>query len=1161
MAHSAQFDFSILAIVKPGIDEALAGTGARLEQYLDRPEANAVSLEAARSELHRLYGVLKMVRLNGVAAFCAELEQVLNELAANPHQVSGMHREVLRQALSALAHYLDALADGADNAALRLFPHYQELQQLRGLEMAFELDLFYPDLDAPLPQAVLNKSLQGDVTVHLKSLRSQYQQGLMRWLRQDDVSAALQLMQQAVENVICCAPPDNGRAFWWIASGLLDCLKFDGLPPELNARKLLGRIDQQMRTIAGSHSGDVEPVLNEMLYLVGRSNTVSTLVETIKQVYALDNYLPELSTSAQEEVAQRLDSLRNRLRAAEEAWEHCAAGDKAACEKFIECTHQLSSKSEKLDHNALGYLIDQIHSLSKYASNPAGAQLISSDMAMALLLSGSGIEHYHHLDSGYQEQARILSERILAAARQQPEDQESLAKLVQLHCRMAQGHVMAPLAREMLANLQHVEHGLNAFFGDTAKPDELPKLLRLLNQIYGGLHLASLVQAEQLLLSVQQNVRRFAQGSNSPKPLESHALANAVSALENYLQQRERGQAGDVAPLLAASAQLDQLQQVPAQKTTVHAEQPHVAADDLMAAARLIEGRTEPETQPSTPAAHAIPGQPGNELPADDELQGLVNQPVTGSNHPGNGAVAEPSGAAQPPVIARFPEPPERPENPANPGKPDVQDDIDEQLLPVFMEEADDLCPKIAAGLRKWREQPHDEQQAQLLKRLLHTLKGSARMAGGMRIGEIVHDMEDRVLAVATLFDQPGYWESLDSDSDRIAELLEELRSGKINVPALDNAAPQRRATDPPGTGHLAERRTLKTGAERALQGDLLRVRSDVVDTLINEAGEIGLACSRMETGMRACKEGMLEMTDSLAHMRKQLHELEIQAGSQMQTRVAPPADRAEQFGALEPDHVTRWQELTRAMNERMRDMQTVQQSLLENIDETGVALSMQARINRALQERLASVRLAPFSSISERLYRVVRQAAKELNKRANLELTGTGVEMDRSVLEKMTAPIEHLLRNAIVHGLEDEQTRRAAGKNPTGEICLGLREADNEIVFEFSDDGAGLNLAALREKAQASGLLQPDEAVSDEQLAQMIFVSGLSTANQVTEMAGRGVGMDVVRSEIAALGGRIDVSSKRGEGTRFTIHLPLTLSAQQIRQRHQQQQDQPEHD
>jgi chemosensory pili system protein ChpA (sensor histidine kinase/response regulator) len=510
-------------------------------------------------------------------------------------------------------------------------------------------------------------------------------------------------------------------------------------------------------------------------------------------------------------------------------------------------------------------------------------------------------------------------------------------------------------------------------------------------------------------------------------------------------------------------------------------------------------------------------------------------------------AVAEPVGSAESvlqPVVLTIAKPAE---GYVEADKPRVYDDLDDQLLPVFLEEAEDLCPKISETLRAWREPPHEEQKEQLLKRLLHTLKGSSRMVGAMRIGEIAHDMEDRVLAAAGLRDEAGYWDGLESDFDRIMALIEELSGGK---PAEEpKPVPTgRRATDQPaGVERRADRRALEPGAERAVVGAMLRVRSDVVDRLVNEAGEINVARSRVESEMRVFKENLLELTASVMRLRHQLREVEIQAESQMQARVSLAKDNAEQFDPLEFDRFTRLQELTRFMNESVHDVQTVQQSMLKNLEENAVVMLTQGRLNRELQQGLMNVRMVSFNSINDRLYRIVRQTGKELNKRANLELQGTNVELDRSVLEKMIAPFEHLLRNSIVHGLENDQQRTQSGKLPIGEIRLSVRQENNEVVFEFSDDGAGLNFAKLREKAVASGSIQADEEVSDDQLAQLIFTPGLSTASEITEIAGRGIGMDVVRSEIAGLGGRIDVSSKRGQGTQFLIHLPLTLAVTQV--------------
>jgi chemosensory pili system protein ChpA (sensor histidine kinase/response regulator) len=313
------------------MDASLGEISASLEQFLSDPVQNTVALEAVRSELRRLSGALIMVHLDGVVVFCAELENVLNELSASPASISALHRDVLRRTLLGLTHYLDSLSRGAENVSLRLFPQYQELQQLRGLEMAFESDLFFPDLLAELPQSVLGVPRQNEATTRIKAARSQYQQGLMRCLRQDDVPTALLLMQRAIEVVSSCVMQDESRAFWWVALGLLDCVRLDGLPPELSARKLFGRIDQQMRAAIEGNTLDTRPAMNEMLYLIGRSHSVSDRVEEIKHLYALDRYLPELSALPAGEVAQVLALMHDQFRVAEESWEFCTQGDVAAC--------------------------------------------------------------------------------------------------------------------------------------------------------------------------------------------------------------------------------------------------------------------------------------------------------------------------------------------------------------------------------------------------------------------------------------------------------------------------------------------------------------------------------------------------------------------------------------------------------------------------------------------------------------------------------------------------------------------------------------------------------------------------------------------------------------------------------------------------------------
>jgi chemosensory pili system protein ChpA (sensor histidine kinase/response regulator) len=497
-------------------------------------------------------------------------------------------------------------------------------------------------------------------------------------------------------------------------------------------------------------------------------------------------------------------------------------------------------------------------------------------------------------------------------------------------------------------------------------------------------------------------------------------------------------------------------------------------------------------------------------------------------------------------------------------------DELDEQLLPIFLEESVDLMRDIGTGLRAWREQPGDKSVADQLKRVLHTLKGSARMAGAMSVCELVHGMETRIeQAVAANALTPTFLDTLDASFDRVSMLMDRLQGGEqaaapeapaatetIATPAvrpvaaplappIPAAAQPAPVVAPPPAAAPAEARHEPHDAEAAAR-NMLRVRADIVDKLVNEAGEIAIARGRIEGEMRSLKSSLLDLTENVIRLRNQLRDIEIQAELQMQSRQALAAEAEAKFDPLEFDRFTRFQELTRMMAESVNDVATSQQSLLQNLDQADAALIAQARLNREHSQALMNVRMVPFNTLADRLYRVVRQTAKELDKRANLDIRGGQTELDRSVLEKMTGPIEHLLRNAVAHGLEAPDQRRAAGKPDIGEIVLRIGQQGNEIAIELADDGRGLDYERIKARGIAAGLIGADQEVGNDRLTELIFQPGFSTAETLTSVAGRGVGMDVVRNEAANLGGRIHVDSTAGQGSRFLIHLPLTLAITQ---------------
>ncbi|MDR2187607.1 MAG: Hpt domain-containing protein [Azonexus sp.] len=483
---------------------------------------------------------------------------------------------------------------------------------------------------------------------------------------------------------------------------------------------------------------------------------------------------------------------------------------------------------------------------------------------------------------------------------------------------------------------------------------------------------------------------------------------------------------------------------------------------------------------------------------------------------------------------------------------PSLNDELDEQLLPIFLEEAVDQLRELTEQLRAWRGAPADDAPPHAIARLLHTFKGNARMAGALNLGEVTHQLETRVdeamragEASAAMIDE------IESGCDTLALAVEHLRAGPPveeaaapvtpvaepaaeSEPAADAPSPQPVVAEIEGEGESGDRRAM------------LRVPADLIDHLVNEAGELSIARARIEGEMRSLKSSLLDLTENVIRLRRQLREIEIQAEGQIQARVAQAPDGQADFDPLELDRFTRFQELTRFMAESVNDVATVQQGLLKNLDDTNAAILAQARLNRSLQQELMGLRMLPFASQVERFYRIVRQTAKAVGKRAHLDVIGGQVEIDRSVLDKMLGPIEHMLRNAVTHGLESREERLAAGKNETGEITLKLAQEGNEIILSLTDDGRGLDMPRIRQRAEETGLLTPGQAIEPAALFDLVFRPGFSTATELSQVAGRGVGMDVVKTEVTALGGRIEITTESGKGTTFRLYLPLTLAVTQ---------------
>ena len=526
----------------------------------------------------------------------------------------------------------------------------------------------------------------------------------------------------------------------------------------------------------------------------------------------------------------------------------------------------------------------------------------------------------------------------------------------------------------------------------------------------------------------------------------------------------------------------------------------------------------------------------------------------------------------------------------------DAVDAIDAELFPIFDEEATELMPQLGGALRQWSARPDNLGARMEVLRTLHTLKGSARLAGALRLGEMAHKIESEIEFLGTdaaasqdfdplltRFDAMQHTLDMLRKADAVHELpaapaataphaepaipampaMSEPSLEKIPADAPTNAptATQEKpnAVEPvkpvePFVASVGVRKALVPAPQSMAMQPLrqaatasIRVRSQLLDRMVNQAGEVMITRSRLEVELSQLRGSLGDMSDNLNRLRQQLRDIELQAESQMQSRLAQAKELQAGFDPLEFDRFTRVQELTRMMAESVNDVATVQRTLQRTVEATEDDLVAQARQTRELQRDLLKTRMVEFEGISDRLYRVVRLASKETGKQVKLDLLGGTIEMDRGMLDRMTPAFEHLLRNCVAHGIESPAVRTAAGKEVAGLITVELRQEGNDVSVEFRDDGAGLDLKRIREKAISSGLISADQFLDDQQAANLIFMPGFTTATQVTELSGRGIGMDVVRAEVNGVGGRIETATTLGLGTQFRLVLPLTTAVTQV--------------
>ena len=503
----------------------------------------------------------------------------------------------------------------------------------------------------------------------------------------------------------------------------------------------------------------------------------------------------------------------------------------------------------------------------------------------------------------------------------------------------------------------------------------------------------------------------------------------------------------------------------------------------------------------------------------------------------------------------------------SSPSAQPVDDEVRLIAEQTFFEEAEELLEQAKILLAQWIEQRGNRSLLLQLQRNAHSLKGGARMAELDAIAAIAYHLENAFEQFGVHHFNSNAYDNLlntafvwlnDAIFKRQYANFDGLKQNLANMDFVDVSAhlPQKLSardifntefamefvqgdgTEPPSM--LGE----WENTEKVEQNnEMIRVSADVIEKMIDLSGENAINRSRIEMDLGQLGGTLTEMELAIKRLADQLRRMDGELESQIIARHGSENSRYADFDPLEMDQYSSLNQLSKSLAESASDLVDFKRTLSDKIRDTEGLLIQQSRIQAEIQESLMRTRLVPFSRLLPRLQRIVRQTASTLNRPTELVVNNTEGELDRSILERLVSPFEHMLRNAVDHGIEDREQRLQTKKPETGSIVLNIGRQGTDVVITFSDDGKGIDVNRIKQKAIQTGLMTKDQKLDKEEILQFIFHPGFSTAAQVTQISGRGVGLDVVQSDIKALGGHVTVDSVLGKGTTFSIRVPTTVA------------------
>ena len=500
-----------------------------------------------------------------------------------------------------------------------------------------------------------------------------------------------------------------------------------------------------------------------------------------------------------------------------------------------------------------------------------------------------------------------------------------------------------------------------------------------------------------------------------------------------------------------------------------------------------------------------------------------------------------------------------------------IPEDVNQELLEAYLQETPQHAADFSALIQNIIQNPEiaDIERAQ---RVAHTLKGSSNILGIKGIANIAHHLEDTLEYLAkhqvvppaeltdTMVEAADCLEimvdSLQGQEEPPPQALQVLQTvldwanridkGKLDAPPpakTPAAAPAPESADKPADTQKAP----SQAKSEVTAEQFLRVPTKTIDELMRLVGELSISVGQIEEKLKHVIQSTRTLTEQDMVLQRKTFELEnlvdVRGVTGVETREQKIlAQQAEDFDPLEFEEYNELHSVAHSFIESIADNRELALLIREDLAELETMFIHQERLNKEFQASVMTTRMVPVNTMLSKLQRNVRQTCRMTGKKADLEVTGTDILIDSDVLNNLADPLQHILRNAIDHGLENAEDRTILGKPEIGKISLSFYREGNNIVVKCTDDGQGLNYANIRFTAIQQGLITENQELSEKELARLILMSGFSTKSGVTQVSGRGVGMDVVHTNIRQMKGTLDLTSETGVGTTMLIKLPMTL-------------------